>query len=466
MSKPIRSLTSLAVFAALCSQGAFAGGFSLYTESNGYSIGNFGAGVAAEAYDASTGWFNPAGLSRIHEQQAVIGGVGVFPTSKLTGTSTYRTTAAPFGALPPYNQSFSGLNGARDALVPSFHYALPLGPKATFGLSVVAPFGLSTEWFQDSPVRYAATFTEVTTTDVSPEIGGQITDNLSVGLGLDLEYAKVKYNSMVGSPALLQLLGLNPTGFDSQSYNKGDSFGVGFHAGALLQFNEDHTRIGVNYQSQVSQQFTGYSRLNGPLANTPNGYFWSNNLISNDINLPEIVTLSGYQDVNDSWAVLGSVVYTGWSSLKTIELNNVAASALVGGNIVNLPVNVVSPQNYRDAWRFALGLNYKVNSDLLLRVGGGYDQTPTVDADRDVRLPDSDRWALSVGGHYQFKPNLGMDVGYTYLKAVGNSRINKTTAIGATSSYTVNSDISAFAHLVGAQLVWKIDQATTPMPTK
>lgn len=466
MSKPIRSLTSLAVFAVLCSQGTFAGGFSLYTEGNGYSVGNFAAGVAAEAIDASIGWYNPAGLSRIHEQQAVFGGIGVFPTSKITGTSTYRTVAAPFGALPPYNQSFSGLDGARDAFVPSFHYALPLGPKATFGLSVVAPFGLSTEWFQTSPVRYAATFTELLTTDVSPEIGGQITENLSLGLGLDLEYAKVKYNSMVGSPALQQVLGLNPMGFDSQSYNKGDSFGIGFHAGALLQFNEEHTRIGFNYQSQVRQQFSGYSRLNGRLANTPNGYFWSTNLTSNDIDLPEIATLSAYQDVNDSWAVLGSVVYTGWSSIETIQLNNVAAAALVGGNIVNLPANVSAAQNYRDTWRFALGLNYKVNDALLLRIGGGYDQTPTVDADRDIRLPDADRWALAVGGHYQLKPNIGVDVGYTYLKAVGNSGINKTSQLGATSSYNVTADISAYAHLVGAQLVWKIDEATTPMPTK
>ncbi len=50
--------------------------------------------------------------------------------------------------------------------------------------------------------------------------------------------------------------------------------------------------------------------------------------------------------------------------------------------------------------------NYRVNELWMLRVGGGYDATPTNDAYRDVRLPDVDRWALSVGAHYQMKPNL------------------------------------------------------------
>ncbi|MFW2535499.1 transporter, partial [Legionella sp. 28fTON52] len=42
-----------------------------------------------EAADASTGWYNPAGLALIRQQQVVVGAVGVFPSSELTGTSTF-----------------------------------------------------------------------------------------------------------------------------------------------------------------------------------------------------------------------------------------------------------------------------------------------------------------------------------------------------------------------------------------
>ena len=139
MHKPLRILVSTAVATAMAVGVSHAGGFSLYTEGSGYTIGNYAAGAAAEAADASTGWYNPAGLVLIREQQAVFGGVGVFPTSKLNGTSSFRTPP-----LPNYVQSFGGLEGGVNAFVPSFHYALPLGENATFGLSVVSPFGLST----------------------------------------------------------------------------------------------------------------------------------------------------------------------------------------------------------------------------------------------------------------------------------------------------------------------------------
>lgn len=480
MQKPIKTLVSAAV-AALMAGSANAGSFSLYTESNGSAVGNFAAGIAAEAADASTGWYNPAGLALINEQQIVFGGVGVFPTSELSGTSTFTTTGIPF----PYVQTFSDLDGAKDALVPSMHYALPLGESATFGLSVVSPFGLKTLWSERSPVRYAATLSELQTINVSPEIGGKVTENFALGAGIDLQYARVKFNRMLGAPALMQFYSLfgvpvSPNFVDSESYNKGDSFGVGFHAGILGMFNNNHTRIGLNYQSEMRHKFHGFSRLNGRLATPglditdpfsvlaadPRAVLRTDTLSSNNISFPDIVTLSGYHDVNEKLALLASVVWTGWSTVKTIELDNAVAyappsAAFAGGQVL---VNSVSTENYSDAWRFALGANYRFNDQWMLRVGGGYDETPTNDIHRSVRIPDESRWALSIGGHYQWRPNIGVDAGYTYLFAADDPIINRTEIIG-TSTNTISARGNAHAHLVGAQLTWILDQPI-PVPTK
>ncbi|MDI9819155.1 MULTISPECIES: OmpP1/FadL family transporter [unclassified Legionella] len=477
MQKPIRTLVSAAVVALMASA-ANAGSFSLYTEGNGSAVGNFAAGIAAEAADASTGWYNPAGLALIREQQIVAGGVGVFPSSKITGYSTFRTLG-----LPDYVQTFNGLDGAKNGLVPSFHYALPLGENATFGLSVVAPFGLVTKWGNGSPVRYSATLSDLMTTTVSPEIGGKLNDNLAVGAGIDFQYTRVKFNRMLGAPALMQAFGLSPFAVDSESYNKGDSFGIGFHAGVLTMFNDNHTRIGLNYQSQMRQKFHGYSRLTGPLATpglnvlnplsvmaaNPYAVARTDTLSSNNIDFPDIVTLSGYQDVNESLALLGSVVYTGWHTVSTIELNNAVAYAppsavppLPGRQIL---VNTTSRENYSDAWRFAVGANYRFNQELMLRVGGGYDETPTNDRYRGIRVPDANRWALSIGAHYQARPWLGVDVGYTHLFTTEDPRISKPEITGATSDYTVTARAKGRADLVGAQLTWIIDKEM-PVPTK
>jgi len=473
--KPIRTQVSIAVVAIMVSQFTHAGAFSLYTEGSPAAIGNFAAGIAAEAADASIGWYNPAGLVLIKEQQVVFGGVGVFPSSSLSGVSTYSTIIpGSGGSVSQYTQAFSGLSGAENAVVPSLHYALPFSESVVFGLSVVSPFGLSTDYGDTSAVRYAGTRSQLETVNVSPEFGWLLNDFVSFGTGLDLQYARVKFNRIIGSPALMSnVLELPASTIDSQTLNSGDSFAVGFHAGLMLMFNNKHTRLGLNFQSQMNHKFNGYSQLIGrladptlnvlddPLSANPDATFRSNHLFSNDIPLPEIITLSGYQDLNTKWALLGSIVYSGWSPFKTISLNNIAVGLPnpdESGFIIQTTTNNTAPQNYKNTWRFAAGANYHVNERWMIRMGGGYDETPTVLSDRDVRLPDTDRWALSIGAHYQWRPNLGFDVGYTYLFADGEAVINNTSKISEASSYNVNARGKGHAQLFGLQAVWKIDQ--------
>ncbi|WP_058465526.1 OmpP1/FadL family transporter [Legionella cincinnatiensis] len=482
MHKPLRTLVSSAVIGVLATGVTHAAGFSLYGESAGYTTGNYAAGAAAEAADASTGWYNPAGLALLREQQLVFGGVGIFPTLKLNGTSTFTTATglpAPFPPAIEYVQDFEGVSGAYSAFVPSFHYALPVGERTTFGLSVTAPYGLATDWSPYSPVRYAATYTEVLTTNISPELGTRLTEHFALGAGLDMQWSRVKFNQMVGAPTLFTALDENPYTVDSLSYNKGSSWGVGFHVGVMGIFNDNHTRIGINYQSRVRHVFYGHSRLSGILANNdfflvqpalpPSTSRQNDDLFSNPQEFPDVLTLSAYQDINQKLALLGSVVYTGWGVFKEIQLNNVAApniGALPPFEVTQANVNLNVPQNFHDAWRVAIGANYHVNPKLMLRVGGGYDQTPTNNTDRNIRLPDVDRWAIAVGAHYQWRPNIGVDIGYTHLFAGSNPSIDATQALPPTSAYTVDADGGSFsADLVGAQLTWIIDKIPEA-PTK
>lgn len=457
--KPLRTLVSSFVIGVFTMQPAHAGGFSLYTESSAAALGNFAAGIAAEAADASIGWYNPAGLVLIQDKEVVLSGIGVLPSTSLTGTSTFSTQE-----VDPYVQSFSNLQGAQNAFVPALHYAKPLGPRATFGFSLVSPFGSSTDWGNTSAVRYAATNTELLLINASPQMGVKLTDHVFFGAGLDLQWARVKFNAVLGSPAELQFLqsigGLvTPTTLDSLSYNQGSSFGIGAHAGLLATFNDNHTRLGVNYQSKIQHEFNDYSLLTGPLADPQltniESTFLSDSLHSNQINMPDVLTLSAYQDINNKLALLASLVYTGWETFRTIELSNIAAYAPELGEQVL--VDVVTNEYYRDTWRVALGANYHVTNDWMMRIGGGFDETPTVKQYRDVRLPDANRWAVSIGSHYQMRPRLGFDIGYTYLFGAQDSVINNTQQLGETSTFNVTAKGNVHAHLVGLQAVLKMD---------
>lgn len=443
---------SLFVSTMLATSAAWSGSFSLYGEGSPVLEGTFGAGAAAEAADASTAWYNPAGLVLL-PQQFVLAGTGIFPSAKLTGTSSFKTEGIPV----PYVQSFSSLEGAKDGFVPSFYYAKPLSDSIAFGLNLVAPFGLASEWSTTGPLRYAATKSKVVTTTLSPSLAAQVAENFSLGLGLDLQYANVIFNSVLGAPTISLLNPLfPPTLLDSTSTNKGHAFDIGFHIGGLLSFNQKHTRIGLNYQSQIKHKFHGTSQLLGRLADPegedPTAVLWTGALSSNAAALPQVVTLSGYHDLNERLALMASVVFTGWSSFSEIDLYQVAAFAPTIGPAF---VNTTDLLKYRDTWRASIGANYKLNSQWILRAGTGFDETPTVAAYRDVRIPDEDRWALALGAHYQAKPNLGFDLGYTHL-FVKSPTINRTDELG-TSEVTVNATGKGFANIIGLQVVWNVD---------
>ena len=476
MQKPIRTIASLAVIAMIASKNLNAGAFSLYTESSPAAIGNFAAGIAAEGADASIGWYNPAGLVLLDKPQFVVGGIGVLPRVSLSGTSTFTTTTTiPNLPLFTYTENFSGLQGGENAVIPAVHYALPLNDKTVFGLSIVSPFGLSTNYGETSPIRYASTLSKLETITVSPELGRKLSDNFSIGAGLDLQYARVSFNSVIGSPAYIQGFqlfgGYAPiNSLDSTSDNTGDSFGVGFHAGLMLKSTDKHSRLGFNYQSAVNHKFNGVSTLTGrladpnaftgdPITGNPNAIFTSDDLNSGNIDMPQIFTLSGYRDITPKLALLGSVVFTGWSAFKNITLNNVAVGLPIeaSGDITQTTMDIVAPEDYRNTWRFSLGANYHINDKLMIRTGGGYDQTPTVNSERDTRLPDSNRVALAIGAHYQIRHNIGLDAGYSYLFGVSDAYINKTIPLGDDSFYNVNAAGKGKVQLVGLQMVWQID---------
>ncbi len=86
----------LAATLALFSSSTFAAFFQV-AENSPAGLGNAFAGGAAIAEDASTVWYNPAGLTRLQDNQLVAGGHLILPSTKFTnqGSSTVLPFAAP-----------------------------------------------------------------------------------------------------------------------------------------------------------------------------------------------------------------------------------------------------------------------------------------------------------------------------------------------------------------------------------
>jgi len=394
------------------------------------SIGNDHAGGAASAEDASTAFYNPAGLIRIKNQQFVAGGAAALSNLRYSGTVA--TSAG--------TQMVSA-EGGTYSFIPFIHYAAPITDYMVFGLSFTEPFNLNTNYGSATALRYATRLDSIQVYDLSPSLAVAFNEHFSIGAGVDVQRMHGHFDQSFVSPGSLP---------DTLSNNSGNSQGYGYHWGILYQFSPA-TRVGFSYASQVVHQLEGSSKLLGPLAGGINAAQF-NDTFKARITLPPTTTLSGFHVINSSWDVMGSIAYTQWDVTNEVTLTNLMG---VQGGVVrsNLQQNLI--QAYRNTWNYTAGANYHVNEKWLVRTGLGWDESPTNNKYRNVQIPDSDQLALAIGTHYQMTTTLGVDVGWTHIFAM-NTRVNAQTQSIGDQSVVTNGSVQASTDIYGLQLKWDI----------
>lgn len=414
---------------------AHASGFQLW-EQDAASIGNFHAGYAASANDASTAFYNPAGMTRLDHKQVILGGAAIVTSFKYSGTISVNTLS---NSTP---QSVTAQGGLFKT-VPMFHYVAPINDKFSFGLSVVVPFGLATNYGNSTILRYAATESSVLVVDTSPVIAYKVNKKLSIGAGPDIQYMKGEFDQ-VGT--------LGGRELDSDGINSADGTGYGYHAGILYEVNND-SRVGLSYHSQVVHHLTGTSKFTGPLADFFGGPIRSARA-KVDLKLPPYTALSAYYRVHPKTAIMGSVIYTQWNTIQNLIMQNIAGL----DDSLNPSTNIVAtlPQHFRNTYNVSVGADYFLTDDVTLRGGIGYDESPVRDAYRNVRLPDKDRYVLALGGHYQATKIIGFDVSWAHF-FINQAKINPPVQVTGAEQIQTNGNVNGGGDVLAGQIVWDID---------
>lgn len=367
---------------------AAASGYGLI-ESNADGQGAAYAGSGAVAENASTIFFNPAGMALLPGRQAVVSLHAIQYSNKFRGAT-------------PEGGDAGGL-----ALVPNFYYAMPISSNAWFGLGVNSPFGLKTEYDPGWAGQVHGLKSDMKTVNINPSIGWRLTDKLSVGAGLDAMYIEAELTAK--HPSL-----------PVNTKMEGDDWGYGYNLGLLYAIGKD-SRIGVSYRSKIKQ------RLEGQLVTVPS--VSAATPITAAITLPDTLTLSLYTRVSDRWALLADISRTGWSEFQELRVLNSS-----GATVDN------TPENWKDTTRYSLGAHYQMNERTKLRMGVGFDESPVPDAQhRTVRIPDSDRTWLAFGFGYRLNKDDSVDMAYSHL-FVKDAPID-STAKGVTVRGTYKSSV-------------------------
>jgi long-chain fatty acid transport protein len=495
-----RAIVIVAVaFSTFDPRPSYGGSFAL-NEQSVSGLGVAYAGGAAQASDASTIFFNPAGIALLKQGELQFGAQLLMPQANFTNQgSRYNLPNTPINGMPLSGGNDG--NGGVNHVLPNIYLSQPVfrSPQygdLTVGIGLSVPFGLETDYSPGWVGRYVALRSKLSTFDIQPTIAYRLFDRISLGASLDIQYASARFTQAIdfglaGSQALGQFeqalpallaargvpaaaipgvvsatnqafnnAGFVPGGHDGVTEVTGNDWSVGFTLGAIFEYwkGDDNSffqdgRFGVSYRSGISHNLKGTAEFRnvpviaaaGAPVQFPQPNLFQNVFFNQDasaqLNLPEIYHFSLYQRFARQFAMMGDIAWTRWSTLQSVPI--VFQNPGTPTNTLRL--------NYQDTFRYAVGFEWYAAKNFTLRLGFAYDETPIPGADfRTPRIPDSNKYFLSAGLRWSPLSFMDIDLGYAHLFVV-DPIVNLTDDEG----HNVRGRFDASVDIVGASVTFR-----------
>jgi long-chain fatty acid transport protein len=402
MNKLLSAVLLSAAGLFLLTSHASAAGFAL-PEQSASAMGMSSAFVG-QADDASAVWYNPAGMTQLDGTRISGGLVAIYPT--FTHENTDGTTDV----------------GERKWHYPILLYAThKLNDSISLGFGVNNPFGLSTNWSPTSETSQVATLSDIKTTDFNPNIAVKVNDRFSVAAGVDFVQLDATLHNIKNIGILV----------DSRLSGAGN--GWGGNVAALYKVS-DSVSTGLSYRSRVHIKVDGTAELLGVM-NAP---------ASTRITLPDLAQWGVSYKASDKLTLNADLGYTWWSTYDKI---------VISSNNANFD-QVTSDKEWKNVWNVRVGGQYKLSDTWKLRAGLQYDQNPVPDAHFETRVPDSDRYGVSVGTGYTVG-NLTVDLAYLYLYFSNRNIADSTADDATTNTNSLNGTYKADVHVVAVNVGYK-----------
>jgi long-chain fatty acid transport protein len=379
--------TALLGSLAIATTTAHASGYQL-REVSGTLQGSSFAGMSTSSIDASTIFYNPANIGQFDHSTYSVGGSMIMPKSTLKNAKA-TTNFGQNVSRPDYGDM------AQDAFVPNAHAVWKLTDNLNMGISLTSPWGLVTDYDDNFAGRFFGTTSSIKTTNVKPAFAYRFDNGLALGAGLQIQYMDARLSKAV-------ITGL---GTEAASDVTGDDLALGWSAGMNWEITPG-TRLGASYTSEVTHHLKGDIKFGSAAA-------YNDRTATAEVTTPEFVTFGIAQDIGEKWTVMADAQWTNWTSLTNLTFN-------YSGNITNIgtPRNSTSEYyNWGSAWFGSLGARYQYDENWAFTGGVAYDQTPVKTAHRAVRLPDSNRYWVSLGTTYKVNDWSNISLGYTHIFA-------------------------------------------------
>jgi len=419
-----------AVMAVCAASAAHAAGFML-TEQSAGALGRAYAGVGVDGTDLSGVYYNPATMTLHPGTQIQAGFVAVgldlaFEGEKngqaVTENGQYNTQAIPHGYI-----------------------SHQLNDSMWVGLAMTVPFGMGTEYDDNWAYANRGISAEVLTFDFNPNVAWKVSDKLSLGAGVSIQYAAADLKMRADMPKGT----VRPDyAVSANGEIDADSWAWGFNVG-LMWSPLENLRFGVSYRSKINHHADGDFTLDNQkvhisddfVMNMPGSSTFSDATAS--LSTPAWAMATAAWDVNELLSLYATFRWTDWSSFDNLEIKSAGIPLTGVQKITN---------EWQDTYLVSVGADFRFTNWWTFRAGVGYETSPIDNPRyRTAIIPDADRWWFALGSSFQATKSMQIDVSAAMLHGVGEGSVYASEESDTKVGHFENLD----AYLFGVQLVYK-----------
>lgn len=424
-----------AVMAVCAASAAHAAGFML-TEQSAGALGRAYAGVGVDGTDISGVYYNPATMT-------------LHPGTKIqAGFVAVGLDLAFEGSGSADDVDYDGVteNGQYNTqAIPHGYISHQLTDSMWIGLAMTVPFGMGTEYKDDWPLANRGISAEVLTFDFNPNVAWKVSDKLSLGAGMSIQYAAADLKMQD-----------KPLGLSVNGEVDADSIAWGFNVGVMWSPLEN-LRFGLSYRSRVNHNADGDFTLSGGNA-IVDGALGTLGLAQGvpydataTISTPAWAMATAAWDVNDLLSLYATFRWTDWSSFDTLNIKTSALDRIPGKNGVKTVEN-----HWQDTYLVSVGADLRFTNWWTFRAGIGYETSAVDDPKyRTAIIPDADRLWLALGSSFKATENMQIDVSAAWLHGIGERNLWSTDGSDGKTPEEIGKFEDLDAYLFGVQLVYK-----------
>ena len=404
--------------------------------------------TAAPCADASTIFWNPGAATNLRGVSVLVGASAIAVNGSFTTDVTNRKYA---GNVPT-------------SVPPGAFVNWRTTDRLALGLGVYVPYGLTSQWFNDFPGRFAAQRASLASIYVQPNIAYDVVPGrLSIGGGPIYGHSTVELKQSIDALSdpttapLLTAAGVTPGTEIGRARLNGSANGWGAHLGAYAHITPVLT-VGVRYltsidfkyddaTAQFSQTTTGF-RIPLPTG----GFALLDTIVAKNFAAgAPLAKQTGSTHIKHPAQLQFGIGFSGLPS-TTLEAD---AAYFQWSQFNELPISFSGGapsrtiiEDYKNSWSYRFSAERRFALGIAGRAGFSYAQTPAPDVTVTPLLPDMNRYNFGLGVGLPFGGRYALDAGYLRVETKGRrGRIVERTSETQTAEelnsgwYSLNANI-------------------------